>query len=524
MKRFVSLLLTFVCVTALLSVAVLGAMTVHGATELFYDGVWHTYTGNLFALKVDGKSLSCEVPPIVFNDYSVVPARDVFEHLGAEVGWNSRTEQVTVNYGRTQILMTINQTTVFKDGQTQKMPIAPKIINGKTMIPVRYVSEALGFDVNFDSKTDTISITTKKTTTNIPTNPSTSTPAVNAAVIKTVKHTSDTKKFTAVYTLSSKPEKRDASLYKEPDRLVVDLYNTTRDVKISDTKHESDFVTQIRYGQHEDKLRIVFDLTDAHKYSVSLSGTKLTVTVEPGKNSTNSNQTDKNGTNIDKDYEKDEDDNPNEDADPSNPAESEIPVIEIDPSRSITIDPGHGGSDPGAVYTEEDGTLYREADINLAVALKVRDILEANGVHVVMTRTKDVTVELRSRPELANSEKTALFLSVHTNSVEANEEANGFETWGSLETGRPLAGVTDKSFASNVQRAVIKRTGAKDRGLKDSVNLAVLKYSAMPSVLVEVGFITNQEERSNMFNDSYRDRLARGIAEGILETFDDMGV
>lgn len=504
MKRFVSLLLTFVLVAALLSAAVLGALTAHGATELFYDDAWHTYSGNLFTLKVDGTTLSCEVPPVVFNDYSVVPARDVFEHLGATVTWNDSSKQVTVNYGKTKILMTINQTAVFKNGQKQNMPIAPKIINGKTMIPVRYVSEALGFGVHFDGTTDTISITTKNAA---------GYPLGSESVLKSCKSTAGNNQFKIVFGLSSKPADYSVFMLHDPDRLVVDLINTTRDIKVADTQHDSALVTKIRYGQHEDKLRVVLDLTGAHKYSASLSGTQLTVVIGLENTSANDNQTDKDDTNKDSGL--------NENIESSEPEE---PEVVIEPSRSITIDPGHGGADPGAVYTEEDGTLCREADINLAVSLKVRDILEKEGVRVVMTRTKDVTVERRSRPELANSEKTALFLSIHTNSVEANEEANGFETWGSLETSKPLAGVTDKSFATNVQNAVIRHTKARNRGIKDSVTLTVLKYSVMPSILVEVGFITNQNERGNLYYGPYRDSLAQGIAEGVLKTFQEMGV
>lgn len=484
MKRVLSLLTVFIMSVTLF------VLSPFAANEIYYDGEWHTYTGNFFNLKINNEVVSSEVPPIVFNDYSVVPARDVFEKLGAEVLWNAESEEVTVNYGSAQIVLYINNVTAYKNGSAEKMPIAPKIINAKTMIPVRYVSESLGFGVDFDSATDTISVTAAGINVS------------NTYTSKLLSYSCSANDdcFTATLNFSEENIKYSSFTLTEPDRVVVDIAGAEIGSSVNDSEQNSTLVARIRFGQHEDSMRVVFDLTGVQKYSVSLSGMVLAVTIGSNAQATE----------------------PESSSAPSDEKNEENIVIE--PSRSITIDPGHGGSDPGACFTDEDGTLWRETDINLAVSLKVRDILEANGVRVIMTRTTEKDVVRKTRPELANSEKTALFLSIHTNSVDGNETANGIETWGKLETGIPLAGITDKIFAQNVQNAVIKQTGATNRGLKNSVELTVLKYSQMPSVLIEVGFITNANERGNMFSDAYRNKLAQGIAEGILKTFSDMGV
>lgn len=475
---------------AILSTAVFSAITASAANKIYYDGEWHTYIGNFFKLKINNEIIDCEVPPIVFDDYSVVPARDVFEKLGANVLWNGENEQVTVNYDNTEIILYINNKTAYRQGKAEKMPIAPKLINGKTMIPVRYVSESLGFDVNFDSKTDTISIVSTKTVS-----------PTYSATLKSYSYKIADSGVSATFNLSSKDVKYSVFTLSSPDRLVIDFTDTKMGNSIKNGTLDSNIVSQIRFGQHDDALRVVFDLSGIQTYKASLSGTVFTVVV--GSVIADSNISTPNGN--------------------DNTSSSTTDIV-IEPSRSITIDPGHGGSDPGACYTDENGKVWRETDINLAVSLKVRDILVNNGVRVVMTRTTEKDVVRKSRPELANSEKTALFLSIHTNSVADNETANGIETWGSLETSKPLSGVTDKTFAKNIQNAVIKSTKATDRGIKNSVELTVLKYSVMPSVLIEVGFITNENERGNMFNESYRDKLAQGIAEGVLKTFQDMGV
>ncbi len=519
-KRVLSLFLTL-----LMMLSFAGGVLSSAANEIYYDGAWHAYTGNIFRLQVNGETLSCSVPPIVFNDYSVVPARDVFEHLGATVSWYGPEERVTVDMDDTTIVLYINSTTAYKNQKAETMPIAPKIINGKTMIPVRYVAESLGFDVFFDSKTDTIRITAPESTKNpepsnpkLPASGTVETPEVAPSItLNSYKGTLSDGGFSIRFTLSQAVTDYSDFTLTEPDRIVVDLGDVKLGAGVGNSTYESDIVTAVRFGQHGAILRIVLDTPEKQKYTVSSVGKTVTISVgnvkAPADTTAPSTGTTGNAGN-----------NGNTGTTTNQPEEPVEPEIIIEPSRSITIDAGHGGEDPGAVYTDEDGKLWRETDINLAVALKVRDILEKKNVRVVMTRTKEETVVRRSRPELANEEKTALFISIHTNSVQDAEKANGIETWGSLETSKPLAGVDDKKFAKNVQDAVIKKTKATDRGLKDSVDLTVLVYSVMPSILIEVGFITNETERANMFSESYRNKLAEGIAEGILKTFDDMGV
>ncbi len=509
MKRFASLILALVMIISLLS-----CITVNSANEIFYDGQYHTYTGSFMTLKLNGEELKCEVPPIIFNDYSVVPARDVFEKLGAAVLWNASNEKVTVNFENTKIELYINNVTAYKNGKSEKMPIAPKIINGKTMIPARYVSESLGFDVDFDSKTDTISIVSEKEEKPVYTH-------------RMMSYTCTEKDglFSASFTLSKENVKHSYFALTSPERLAVDISSTDRAPTIKDTEITSEIVTKVRIGQHNDGVRIVFDLPSKQDYKVTLSGKVLTVLIGKGAKDTEVKPT----PTPTPDTQKPTTEKPDDSVKTEEPDEKEFTpppeaLIDIAPSRSITIDAGHGGEDPGAIYTDETGKIWKESEINLAVSLKVRDILKQNGVRVVMTRETDKTVVRKDRPILANTEKTALFISIHTNSVEGNTVANGFETWGSLELLKDVGGVTDKSFAENVQDAVIDSTDAKDRGVKDSVDLTVLYYSAMPSILVEVGFITNDTEREKMFSESYRDKLAQGIANGILKTFEDMGV
>ena len=107
--------LTIFFMTALL---LLGMTVSTAAVEFFYDGAYHEYKGNIFKLEVNGKLLNPPMPPIVFNDYSVVPARAVFQDgLGATVEWDADSRQVTVKMGTKRLLMTIDKTLVNVTGQ-----------------------------------------------------------------------------------------------------------------------------------------------------------------------------------------------------------------------------------------------------------------------------------------------------------------------------------------------------------------------------------------------------------------------
>lgn len=185
-------------------------------------------------------------------------------------------------------------------------------------------------------------------------------------------------------------------------------------------------------------------------------------------------------------------------------------VGEVEKRKAVVaVDPGHGGRDPGAVCAG-----VREADVNLAVARVLAELLRARGYAVVMTRGEEEDgLSLEERCRVANEAGARCFVSVHCNSAGgvAAGRACGVESWhyeGS-ERGRRLAGM--------VQARLAAVTGARDRGVKASRALAVLKGTRMPAVLVECGFLTNAAERMLLGTPGYRQAVAGAIAEGVDE-------
>jgi len=220
----------------------------------------------------------------------------------------------------------------------------------------------------------------------------------------------------------------------------------------------------------------------------------------------------------------------------------------------VVIDAGHGGHDPGAV-----GKISKEKNINLNVALKLGNMIKKNcdDVKVIFTRTKDVFIPLNRRAEIANNAKADLFISIHTNALANNRTAKGASTWtlGLAKSDANLAVAQRENsvilyesdyktryagFNPNSAESYIIFEFMQDKYMEQSVHLAsliqkqfrhtckrvdrgvhqagflVLKASAMPSILVELGFISTPEEERYLNSEEGTGTLAKGIYRAFL--------
>ncbi|MFC4800164.1 N-acetylmuramoyl-L-alanine amidase [Neobacillus sp. GCM10023253] len=190
-------------------------------------------------------------------------------------------------------------------------------------------------------------------------------------------------------------------------------------------------------------------------------------------------------------------------------------------SMIVFLDPGHGGSDPGATASG-----FRESDLNLAVAKKVKSLLLSQGYSVYMSRENDTYVSLLDRSQMANNIPTDIFVSIHTNSGPSS--ASGIESYfyeydpaypsiinGAMHN-NPDRILKSMALANLIQENMTNYTGANDRGA-DGASFAVIREAAMPATLLEIGFISNTSERQKLFTDAYQNTLARAIADGIDE-------
>lgn len=165
----------------------------------------------------------------------------------------------------------------------------------------------------------------------------------------------------------------------------------------------------------------------------------------------------------------------------------------------VCIDPGHGGGHPGAVYYGR-----KEKDATLAISHRLAMELKAQGIDVVLTRTRDTDVSLAERCRISNAAKADLFISIHLNAA-VDPTIHGAEVW--------KWHTSDNPFASRVQSALVAATGFKDRGVKDSHEFYVLRHTLCPALVVECGFVSNPKEGEALFDPRVQDAIAAGLAK-----------
>ena len=179
----------------------------------------------------------------------------------------------------------------------------------------------------------------------------------------------------------------------------------------------------------------------------------------------------------------------------------------ISAMKKVVLDPGHGGSDSGAI----GGGLY-EKTLNLEVAKLVAEKLTKKNVYVYMTRSKDTTVSLEDRTNYSNEINPDIYVSIHTNST-VQEDSYGVETHYYKDDSYSLAQLIHSKFASAKN---LKKWETKDRGVIKS-RFYVINHTEAPSILIEMGFISNTQEREKLFTKERQEQIANSIAEGILE-------
>ena len=181
--------------------------------------------------------------------------------------------------------------------------------------------------------------------------------------------------------------------------------------------------------------------------------------------------------------------------------------------KIIVVDPGHGGSNPGAVANG-----VRESDVNLSVGLKLKERLEKDGAKVIMTRDTDRKVnskgttlgeELASRVTIASQNNADIFVSIHAN-YNPNSSIKGAMTF--YHNNR------SKDLAQKIQNGLIAETGADNKGI-ETASFHVIRNTVMPSVLVETGFLSNAAEAKLLSNNNYQNSIANGIYSGIVRYF-----
>ncbi len=330
---------------------------------------------------------------------------------------------------------------------------------------------------------------------------------------------------------------------ERPHRLYIDLKDSRlgHDVTASTTVSDG-ILRSIRAGQHDKKTtRVVLDFLSMQEYKIFPLDNPFRIVIDVfspsgdapvAKAKTTGKQTKKNTANS-------------KYRPPSGSKKMAGDLLEQLglTVKTIMLDPGHGGKDPGAVSNG-----IREKDVNLRFAKILGKKLKAKGFNVVYTRTTDIFIPLEQRTAIANVKKADLFLSIHCN-ANRSRKVNGLETYSlnlakskdavriaARENAVDPRAISDLQFiltdlmvnskikesrdlAKDVQTNTIKRVkrkwSIKNKGTREAP-FYVLMGAKMPSVLVELGYITNSTEAKRLKSDTYLNYMANGIVEGVL--------
>ena len=466
--------------------------------QLIYDDKVHTYSEEQFFVQINGQTVQSDPPPVILFDCTMIPARAFFEMLQSDVQWDNDNRKVDINYNGNHIVLTIDSVLAQVNGQTSSMVMPAKIINDRTFIPLRFVSENLGFQVGWDGINRIASVQAPVISTPTPT------PTPNISVNSIYTESFGTT-FRVVITADQAITKFNAFTLDTSanPRYVVDISNAVFPSKNFSQEVNNGYIKAVRASQYQENVvRVVLDLQD-DGYALWQPEGKNAIYI---------------------------------DFDPSTakPSPTIVPSISpsVDPNtkpnatlnpkaanKLVVIDPGHGGSEAGATATYNGKTVL-EKDITLAISLKLNTILKNAGVKTHILRTGDQTVDLYERPEIANEMGASLFVSIHCNSF-TSSNAYGTETHYDNNDQSAEYGINSKQVAQIVQDELMKKLDTTDRKLKDGSKLVVLRKSNMPSVLVETAFMSNPDDLKRLMDDSFREKVAQAVASGIIRSLNE---
>ena len=445
---------------------------------LTYDGKIHTYDKAPISLYVNNQIVESSImAPVQIEGYVFVPIREVFDAMYATVQWKPSEQKVYIESEDNNSLMvlTLNSEEVWIDGEIKKIDMPPKVVNEKIMVPIRFISETLGYSVEWFNDTRTIYI---NKATNI----------INK-------------------------EENTFNMYDNNTQIfsMLDYNEATGSIVLSEALGIS--VSHINVKERPMKRQLIFNINGGNLEQLipgTWKGTlghikEITITKE----SNNAQICVTTDTVC---------------AEQITSEAGKVNIQFVKPrekyDKIIVLDPGHGGDDSGTSYNN----IY-EKDLTLAYGNALYELLQQDvGIKVYSTRTEDLyggneggiagkqypTLEMRVA--MANEINPDLYISIHVNSY--GEAPNGVETY-YYEVASDTRG---KTFASMVQKALVNEFAMNDRHIK-TADYFVIKNTNDPAILIETGFITNIKDRKIITSETYPIRFANTVYNCILNYY-----
>ncbi|GIO03735.1 hypothetical protein J5TS2_44030 [Brevibacillus halotolerans] len=532
------------------------------------DAAGQSTQGNI-QLRIEGRSVNAEVPPLISNGRTLVPVRVIAEGLGAKIDWNQQERKAKITKDNREVILQLSSKKAYINGKAQTLEATPELINNRMLLPLRFVGEALGATVGWDNDSRTV-IVNQPVQTQIN---GQSLPATEKVyhwedkVLLPVKTIADRlgvsqDELTAKASLKKVIDSTTViSLQDIKDSIGTDVAEwdekrnevvITRMNRLTDIESQDDSVQiQTRYKVSptvsvlQNPYRIVMDFPEMELSNKMRDEESKEIVIEQRKESGSS---DYYSSNMDSPEKLEQSDGDSNDASISAVSQQTQPLIRsirysqyqdnpktvrvvVELNRSskyqlvstndgvklqlqakpqktgylIVVDAGHGGHDVGA-----KGTVGNyEKDFTLSVANRLVEYLKQHKeFQVVATRSTDTYLTLKERTDIANEIDADVFISVHANSFKP--ETRGTETYYYNQNSLDLARV--------VHKHLLAATQFPDRKVKQN-NFYVVKNTKMPAVLTETGFLTNQIENTQLMSPQFQDKVAKSLADAIFEYY-----
>ncbi|NPV93429.1 MAG: AMIN domain-containing protein [Firmicutes bacterium] len=504
------------------------------------------------SILINGMAVKNDTPPYIDNNNrTMVPIRFISEALGANVLWQEVGKKITVTSSDKEIELQVGKRSALIDGQAKTLDTYPVIKNNRTMVPLRFLGEALGTEITWRSNTRTVEmqipvqpaqgqVLVEKDLVNLRCGPGTIFDCIGEAEKGDVFDL--TGKATGWYQVDAAKNQKawiSASLVEiqsdSPSRGadIEDPHDTnpqptpsvptnTELLSISGVQTQGS-TTTVKVKAVGSDYPKAFILSSPRRLVLDFSGILIA-------KSDQDRVYQASGSLVSKvRMGQFAPDTSRVVVDLKGPcsytisSSSGVYSIKIEPptlkGRTVVIDPGHGNyktpqiNDPGA-----SGPLtgLTERELNMDISKQVSELLKAKGVNTILTRNGTTYISLEERAEIANRAKADVFVSIHSNSSE-NKELSGSTMYFSdpedskLQYQRGMR----QALANSIQKQLLKELGRSDKGVREA-NYVVLRKTDVPSALVEVAFLSNPEEERLLNTPAFRKKAATAIANGVM--------
>lgn len=426
-------------------------------------------------------------PEIVGKGYTIVPIRLISESVGYQVIWAASTQTVTIHNGDDTIVLTINKDTALVNNQQVKLDTPAVVKKGTTLVPLRFIGDQLGMTVNWDNETKSV-ILLKDMGETIPGEVGTETPGTTepTGLLTSIQYDEQN---SVLLTYEGVLTASKPQVLSNPTRLVFDFVNTGYSDQFTPAIEAGKSTGEIAVASHPTITKIRYSL-----FSTTPSTARVVLDLTDASDYEIIEGTGQYRIKVTKSSVTPPTTTP---GDSGSGTGSKV--------YTIVLDAGHGAKDPGA-QSILSGKWEKET--NLKITLKVKALLDKEKyITPLLTRSDDTFIELSDRAKIANNAKADLFISFHANSA-TSSTVTGTETYYSR--------ANSKDFATVIHKYLLKGTGLKDRGVK-TANYRVIKDTTMPAILLESGFLTNKGDSEILFSDTAQSKIAAQIVAGIKE-------